>query len=120
VTALRLPADSTYPSQLITGGGRLLGWALLETTGTAAATAVIRDGTAATGNLLVPISLSAGQSTRDWESIHPMPYYQGIFLQNVTGAWEGSIWVQPCDPDEDWHIGVVLTIPITHQSISGT
>ena len=117
---LRLPANSTSPAQLISGSGRLIGWAFLETTGTTAASFVITDGIAASGNLLVPISLTGGQSTRDWNAIHPMPYYQGIGLNAVSGAWEGSVWVMPGDPDAEHHIGVVLTIPLTHIAVDGT
>lgn len=97
-------------SQLIGGSGRLLGWSLRETSGTAAAIVQLLDGDPAGLGILATISLTSGQSTRDWESFHPAPYYQSLNLHIIAGAIEGVIGCHPCDPGEPWAIPVVVSI----------
>lgn len=109
-TLVRIVAPGAT-SQLIGGSGRFLGWSLRETTGAASAVLQFLDGDPAGLGILATISLTAGQSTRDWESFHPMPYYQSINLRIVSGAVEGVIGCHPCDPESDWHIPVVVSIP---------
>lgn len=91
----------------------MLGWAFRETSGSAGAVFDIYDGAAGSGpGVLVPIDLNSGQSTRDWFSIHPMPFYSGITIANLTGAVTGVVWVSVTDPDEPWSIPIVATIPL--------
>jgi hypothetical protein len=90
--AITFPATG---SQKVLGPGSLLmGWALLETTGVASATAEIWDGQDATGQLLVPISLTAGQSTRDWLAGDGVLSQSGLFLNVVSGTVRGVVWVR--------------------------
>lgn len=109
-TMIRVPQPAAT-STLISGGGRLLGWSIRETSGTAAAVVQLLDGDPSGLGILATISLTSGQSTRDWESFHPMPYYQSLNLHMISGAIEGVIGCHPCDPDDTWHIPVVVAIP---------
>lgn len=75
-----------------TSGGRLVGWALRETAG-ATALAYLRDGVDPDGAIIVPISLSAGESTRDVYIPGGLSFGRGLFLDVVSGAIEGSVWL---------------------------
>lgn len=96
-----LPAAS---GALAANQGCLLMHATRETTGTAPAVYKLFDGSSANGELLLPVALSSGQSTRDnwWRCV--MPFRQGLFYQLVSGTLEGSVAVlldHPCD--NYWH-----------------
>lgn len=116
----RLTANSASPPILLSGGGSLYGWAFKETTGNTAASFDILDGETANGNLMVPIALTGGQSTRDWFTVRPMPIYQGVFLNVISGTFEGVVWFEPGDPEAEHHIGIVLTVPLTHVALDGS
>jgi hypothetical protein len=75
-----------------TSAGRLVGWALRETAG-ATATAYLRDGVDAGGDIIVPISLSANESTRDVYIPGGLSFGRGLYLDVVTGSVEGSVWL---------------------------
>jgi hypothetical protein len=90
--AITFPATG---SQKVLGPGSLLmGWALLETGGVAGATVEVWDGQDATGQLLVPITLLAGQSTRDWLAGDGVLSQSGLFLNVVSGTVRGVVWVR--------------------------
>lgn len=97
--ALRAGVDTrplTNNGRVTTGGGLLAGYAFRETSGTAGAVIRILDGSEpANGNLLVPISLSAGESTRDWYLPSAIGYINGIYVQVVSGAVEGVVFLAP-------------------------
>jgi hypothetical protein len=83
-------------SGLLVGGGGCITWhSSLETTGSAAATYRLWDGaSAANKNIpLLPISLSAGQSTRDFIAPHILPFQQGVYFELVSGSVQGSLAV---------------------------
>lgn len=88
-----IPILSRTTDLQIAGGLTLLsGWAFWEPTGLAAATLRLFDGTNDDGTLIVPISLDAGQSTRD---MIPEPFlaaYAGLYLEVVSGTVEGAVW----------------------------
>lgn len=73
---------------------RLLGWALLETTGTAAAEIDILNGQSASSDLVAPIALSSGQSTRDWLGPQGITCDAGLFLSVGSGSVRGALWVE--------------------------
>lgn len=71
--------------------GRITWHAWRETTGTSPAVIRLWDGTGTGGKLLVPVSLLAGQSTRDYTGEHAMPYQTGLYLEVVSGTVEGQV-----------------------------
>lgn len=80
---------------LISGRGVLTGWALKETTGAAAATLNIWDGTDNRGLLLAPVNLAANESNREWFSDWGIAFSRGIFVEVLTGSVSGAVWVIP-------------------------
>jgi hypothetical protein len=89
---LNLPATSGV---LVSTGGCLLIHASLETTGSAAAQYNLWDSDTNSGQLLLPVALSAGQSTRDGFRAHHLPFNTGLYYDLVSGAVEGIVSV--CD-----------------------
>jgi hypothetical protein len=72
---------------------RLLGFSIRETTGAAAATIELRAGTDATGDLIIPINLGAGESAREWYGPDGVAFTGGLYLVRVAGTVDGSIWL---------------------------
>jgi hypothetical protein len=89
---LDLPAAS---GQLVTGEGCLTWHASLETTGSASAEYIVYDAPSSShlNHQLLPIALSAGQSTRDFIPPHIIPFHQGIYYDLVSGAVSGTLAV---------------------------
>lgn len=94
---LTLPAASGLLTNL---SGVLLLHATLETTGTSPAGYNLYDGDGAGGQLMLPIALSAGESTRDVFPRHLLPFYQGLYYDLTSGAVEGVVVVQVGEWDE--------------------
>lgn len=83
---------------LICGGaGRIVYVAVRESTGGAAATFSLVDGTPAGGQVIVPYSLLAGQSARDNFYPHGIPYTGDLWYDLDTGSLTGSVYVVPED-----------------------
>lgn len=97
--ALALPVGTTDKAKtvLANSAGRLVGWSLKEATGNAAAEIDLLDGTSTDGDLLAPITLSAGESTRDWFGPAGISYGAGLFAQAVTGSVVGTVWIGRVD-----------------------
>jgi len=72
----------------------LAGYALRETTGAAGATVILRNGTDATGEEIVPVTLAAGESTRDWFGARGPSFDQGVYVDVVTGAIAGAVFLR--------------------------
>lgn len=107
--ALPIAAGSAS-AELVNGLGLLVGWAVRETTGAAGASLVLRDGVTAAGNLLVPINLDAGESTRDWLPHLGIAVERGVFAA-ITGSVEGSVFVvttRPRGQRDDWVTRLLL------------
>ena len=85
---------STTTVRLAAGSWYLHGWGVLETTGTASATVEIWDGTDTTGQLVVPIALSSGQSARDWIGLDGIAMYAGMLINVVSGSVRGTLWAR--------------------------
>lgn len=71
----------------------LMGWSVVEPTGAAPATFDIYDGLDATGTLLASISLTSGQSTRDYLGPWGIMLRTGLFVDVLTGAIKGAMWI---------------------------
>jgi hypothetical protein len=74
-------------------GGCLVVHATRETTGTASAVYRFWDGVNNQGNLLVPVSLAASESTRDDFRAHHLTFNTALYYELVSGAVEGSVSV---------------------------
>lgn len=91
------PITVQFPSasgQLIGEGGCLTWHAAFESSGSASAQYSLWDGTTNAGDNLMTVTLSSGQSTRDFIHIHHMPFYKGLFWQLDSGAVKGQVIVQ--------------------------
>jgi hypothetical protein len=64
-----------------------------ESTGTATAEFVLWDSTSAAGVEILPITLSAGQSTSDRIGWHYQRFETGLYFQLVSGSVDGSVAV---------------------------
>lgn len=85
---------------LSTVSGQLAGYAFRETSGGAGATVVLRlrAGLDAGGSLLVPIALTAGESTRDWFLPYGIGFTGGLYVEVIAtngGTVEGSVFTGP-------------------------
>jgi len=89
-TPIELPPAS---GQLDNGSGCLLMHSTRETTGVGSAVYRFWDGSSTGGMLILPVSLTPGQSTRDTFTHHILPYRQGLFFQLVSGTIEGLVIV---------------------------
>lgn len=73
-------------------GTLLTGFSFIETTGAAVAEVDILDGNNAAGALAAPVSLLAGQSTRDTFGAHGLYFQSGPYLRLVAGSIRGALW----------------------------
>jgi hypothetical protein len=91
------------------------GWvrriSLRETSGSAAAELEFYDGTNDAGALLDSISLSAGQSTRDYYRVGEYPYEGGLYLDVLSGTFTGTVVVQFHRRGDPWGEPVILINP---------
>lgn len=72
---------------------QVIGWSIVETTGTAGATIRLWDGVANEGSVIVRIDLNANESTRDRGGPPGIQCVSGgIYLQVVSGSVEGVIY----------------------------
>lgn len=94
--------------QVDNAGGHVVGYAFRETTGAAAAHFRLWDGSANSGGLLLPISLSADQSTRDFLSAPWIAYETGLFYELIGGTVEGVVYVVSKDQGHEWGLPVVV------------
>lgn len=104
------PADSiVLPSatgSLISGTGVLKGLSVRESTGTAAARMTLFDGAAATGLIVMEVTLAPSESIRDWFSEWGLLFSRGLLYQLNSGAIEGAVWLLPGERLPDgWAIG---------------
>jgi hypothetical protein len=91
------PVTVQFPAasgQLIGEGGCILWHSSYETSGSSTAQYSLWDGTTNSGNMLMTVTLAAGQSTRDYIHIHHMPFYQGLYWHLDSGATAGNVIVQ--------------------------
>lgn len=70
------------------------GYALRETTGTDTATVILRDGPDAAGDELVPITLAAGESVRDWFGERGPSFVDGVFVDVTSGSVAGALFLR--------------------------
>ena len=87
-------ATRTTDLQVYTGSGTLMGFALRESAGTAAAAgAVLRDGTSASADMIAPVNLAADESAREWYGPQGIPFNTGVYLDMQAGELEGVLYI---------------------------
>lgn len=90
----------------IVGGSGCITWhSAYETTGSASAAYSLFDTGDTSGQQLMYVTLSSGQSTRDYIGLHALPFLSGLFLEVESGAIGGSItcWVDHnCEDVHRW------------------
>lgn len=87
--------------------GRITWWSWRETTGGAPATFQLFDGSNDEGSLIVTISLTAGQSTRDYLGPHCLPYSTGLWLEVISGTFEGVVYALS---EKEWGEGLPAVV----------
>jgi hypothetical protein len=73
--------------------GCVLWHSSVESTGSASAEYSLWDGSNTSGPLLMDITLTASQSTRDYIHKHHLPFRSGLYFDLVSGAVRGSMAV---------------------------
>lgn len=76
---------------------KLLGWAVRETTGVAAAALSIYTGAGDSGELVVPINLAASESSRDWLGDPGIYCPKGLYVAIEAGSVTVVVWVRICE-----------------------
>lgn len=87
----------------------VLGWALSETSGTAAARADLWNGRDGSGKRVASIGMLAGGGSAVAIPRPGIPAPDGLYLSVGAGAFNGAIWVQPVPggiplPDADYSL----------------
>lgn len=85
---LNLPSTSGV---IYSGSGCVLFHETYETTGSATAQYTLWDNTTNTGTRLLTVTLSAGQSTRDYVRKHYMPFRTALYYHLDSGSVTGSV-----------------------------
>jgi hypothetical protein len=75
------------------GSGRVIWWAFRETSGSATAAFRLWDSSTNAGALLLPVGLNASESVSDSSGPFGIPYRVGLYLEVLSGAFEGTIQV---------------------------
>jgi hypothetical protein len=88
------------------------GVGLKESTGAASVTFNLRDGSSSAGSLVLPYTLTAGQSVREWLGTDGVTFEGGLFLEVVSGSAVGSVFLSE-DPGE---VFVALDLDATLES----
>lgn len=96
---------STY---LLQGRGRIVWHSFKETTGAAAASYTFYDGPNAAAKVVLPVTLAAGGSARDYAGRWGIPFNVGLFFHLDSGSVEGNLVVEFTDAGEESPIPVVI------------
>lgn len=91
-TTVTARALSGSDQALITGSGRYKGLTVRET-GSAAASVVLYDNTAASGTIIETVALAAGESATVWLEGDGLLFTTGVYV-DVTGTLQGSVRVR--------------------------
>lgn len=82
-------------NSIVSGSGCITWHSSYETTGSATAEYQLWDGPIRGGQKIMDVTLSAGQSTRDYIGLHALPFIASLHLVVLSGAIGGSftLWV---------------------------
>lgn len=92
---VQLRAPGTGGTQASGSAGRLMGWSLRETSGTAPATIWLRDGRGPDGPIVAVVQLAATAS-QNTGHIGGMALAEGLYV-DVAGAVEGAVYLGGTD-----------------------
>lgn len=92
VTALAFGTTAASVN-VLTRDAVLLGWALVETTGTAGTAFDLVDGADDNAPVLAPFTLAANESTRDTLSSWGLWVQRGLRVKVLSGSVRGTLWV---------------------------
>ena len=99
-----LTAAQLAGTQPLVGGPGCVTWhSVYETTGSAAASYGLFDSGVGAGQELAYVTLSAGESTRDFIGLHALPFLGGLYFKQETGAVAGSITAWVDHVCEEWY-----------------
>lgn len=87
------PARPSPLTMTVTGYVVLMGFAVKESSGTAAAEVDIYNGTDNKGLLTLPVTLTASQSTSEWYGPNGLEMSEGLFVVIASGAATGTLWI---------------------------
>lgn len=79
--------------RVMSSPGRIAGFSVRETTGAGPALVMLHDGADIGGDLVMTISLSAGESARDWFWPGGISLTYGLFVEVATGSIEGVAYL---------------------------
>jgi hypothetical protein len=88
--------------------GRVTWWSFRETSGANPCSFRLWDGSNNAGRLLLPFSLTAGESDRDYSGPFGLVYETGLFLEVLTGAFEGVVQVIDLHEHADTPLPAIL------------
>jgi hypothetical protein len=94
--AIAVPFASRSSSLLIASGyGRLAGWSVWESAGSAAAAQVrFRDSVDVTGTLLGGAKLAASGTDQGPNWDEGIRFHAGVYMEVVAGSVEGTIYIK--------------------------
>jgi len=99
-----LTAAQLAGTQPLVGGSGCVTWhSTYESTGTAAASYGLFDNSIGAGQELAYVTLSQGESTRDFIGLHALPFLGGLFYKLESGAVGGSITAWVDHLCEEWY-----------------
>lgn len=97
-----VPCSLTAASSLlITGSGYIVYWAALDSGNSGGSQFNLWDGQNASGQLLVPVSLTDGESTSEYIGKRLVFYTKSLYFDLVSGGVTGSVTVHACDSAEE-------------------
>lgn len=107
--AHHLNVPSPAASGLLDGGaGKVTWWGFRELSGTGGAAFRLWDGSNTTGRMIAPFSLNPSESVREWPGAHSLPYVTGLYLEVISGSFEGTI--QVVNTLEDYGEGMPVVV----------
>lgn len=95
VVALSVDNTSTGSNRVILSVACLyVGHSVRETSGSAAASLAVYDGTSSTVQLIASISMVANGSSQLLDTAEGLLCEGGIYVQQLSGSWAGAIYVR--------------------------
>ena len=99
-----LTAAQLAGTQPLVGGSGCVTWhSVYETSGAASASYGLFDSGVGAGQELAYVTLSSGESTRDFIGLHALPFLGGLYFKTETGSVGGSITAWVDHICEEWY-----------------
>lgn len=105
-------------SDPLVGGQGCITWhSTRETTGSAAASYILNDGPAGNGQILMDVTLSAGESTRDYVGLHCVSFTEGLYVNVTSGAIAGAVVAYVDHDCTIWLVEAHLAVALTDMAV---